>query len=52
MVKAMTDRSQQQTWLSAIAEAAKRQQLDLPPFDGYGMGALRSATTAVVGLSR
>jgi len=46
MVKTMTDRSQQQTWLCAIAEAAKRQHLELPPFDGYGMGALRSAMTA------
>src|SRR5207245_8413569 len=37
---------QQQTWLSAIAEAAKLQHLELPPFDQYGMGALRSTTTA------
>ena len=29
MVKSMTDRPQQQTWLSAIAEAAKHQQLDV-----------------------
>jgi hypothetical protein len=42
----MTDQSQQQTWLSAIAEAAKLQRLELPAFDQYGMGALRSATTA------
>jgi hypothetical protein len=41
----MTDRSQQQTWLGAIAEAAKLQRLELPSFDGYGMGALRSAKT-------
>ncbi len=41
-----TDRSQQQTWLSAIAETAKRQQVELPLFDQYGMGALRCATTA------
>ena len=46
MVRTMTDRSQRQTWLSAIAEAAKHQQLELPPFDAFGMGALRSATTA------
>jgi len=42
-MKTMTDRPQRQTWLSAIAEAAELQRLELPPFDGYGMGALRSA---------
>ena len=46
MMRTLTDQSQQQTWLSALAEGAKLQQLELPPFDGYGMGALRSATTA------
>ena len=46
MMKTMNDWSQQQTWLSAIAEAATLQRLELPPFDGYGMGALRSALTA------
>jgi hypothetical protein len=45
-MKTTTDRPQQQTWLGAIAEAAKHQGLELPPFDGFGMGTLRSATTA------
>jgi hypothetical protein len=40
-----TDRSRRLTWLSAIAEAAKLEQIVLPSFDGYGMGALRSAAT-------
>lgn len=42
----MTDRSPRETWLGAIADAAKLQQIELPPFDLYGMGALRSAATA------
>jgi len=46
MVRTMTDHSHQQTWLSAIVEAARRQQLEFPSFDGYGMGTMRSATTA------
>jgi hypothetical protein len=45
-MKTTTDGAQQQTWLGAIAAAAKHQQLELPPFDRYGMGTLRSATTA------
>ena len=44
--KTMADQPQQRTWLRALAEAAKLQHLELPPFDQYGMGALRSATTA------
>ncbi len=43
---ATPDRAQRRTWLSALAEAARLQQVNLPSFDGYGMGALRSATTA------
>jgi hypothetical protein len=46
MMKTMPDRPGQPTWLGAIAEAAKSQGLELPAIDGYGMGALRSATTA------
>src|SRR5262245_35116057 len=43
-MKAMTDQSQQQTWLGTLAEVAKVQGFALPPFDQSGMGALRSAT--------
>ena len=46
MKKTMTNQAEPQSWLSAIAEAAKLQGFELPPFDGYGMGTLRSATTA------
>jgi hypothetical protein len=46
MMKTMTGRSPQKTWLGAIDEAARLQGLELPSFNGYGMGALRSATTA------
>src|SRR5438445_5097680 len=46
LMKTMTDQLRQSTWLSALAEAAKVQGVELPSFDGYGMGALRSATTA------
>lgn len=38
--------SPRKTWLNAIAAAAKLNGFELPPFDGYGMGALRSATTS------
>jgi hypothetical protein len=34
------------TWLKAIAEAARLQRVELPSFDGFGMGTLRTATTA------
>jgi hypothetical protein len=42
----MIETSRQLTWLSAIANAAKLQRIELPSFDAYGMGALRSTTTA------
>jgi Zn-dependent peptidase ImmA (M78 family) len=41
----MTEQSPRQTWLSAMAETARREGFELPSFDGYGMGALRSGTT-------
>ncbi len=37
---------QRTTWRKAIAEAAKVQPVELPPFDGYGMGTLRTKATA------
>jgi hypothetical protein len=46
VMKKTTDRSHGPTWLSAIAEAAKGERLPLPAFEAYGMGAMRSATTA------
>ncbi|HVA51226.1 MAG TPA: hypothetical protein VNH11_33095 [Pirellulales bacterium] len=42
----MADRSPRKTWLGAIAEAATLQRIELPAFDRYGMGAVRSTTTA------
>jgi len=41
----MNDGRQKQTWLSALAEAAKEQGFELPTYDVYGMGSLRSVTT-------
>lgn len=41
-----SDAASRQTWLGAIADVARLQRVELPPFDQYGMGALRSATTA------
>lgn len=41
-----SDAAPRQTWLRAIADAARGQRIELPAFGQYGMGALRSATTA------
>lgn len=46
MMKTTNGRAKGQTWLNALAEAAKLQGLELPRFDEWGMGALRSSTTA------
>ena len=42
MHKAVT----QESWLKAIADAAREQHLALPPFTGGAMGTARSATVA------
>jgi len=46
LMKTRPDRSRQSTWLGALAEAAKAQGIELPSFNGYGMGALRSTSTS------
>src|SRR5262249_37192796 len=45
MMNQRTDSLRRQTWLNAVAEAAKLQDVELPPFDEFGMGALRSTAT-------
>jgi hypothetical protein len=46
MMETITEQSEQRTWLHAVAEAAHLQRVELPRFDSYGMGALRSGSTA------
>src|SRR5262245_24020231 len=41
----MNDEVRAQTWLAALTAAAKQQQFELPAFNVYGMGSLRSETT-------
>jgi Zn-dependent peptidase ImmA (M78 family) len=43
--KTMTEK-RQSSWLSAIAEAAKEQRVQLPPFTGHEMGRVRTESTA------
>jgi hypothetical protein len=45
-MKKMTSNSRQQSWLSAIAEAAKEQAVALPSFTGHAMGSARTASIA------
>ena len=42
----MTDPLQQQSWLRALAEAAKEQGVSLPSFTGHAMGSARSVSSA------
>jgi hypothetical protein len=46
MKKTMSKTLQQQSWLRALAEAARQQSLTLPPFTGHAMGGARTLSVA------
>jgi hypothetical protein len=46
MKKMTTEHPRQQSWLKAIAQAAKEQGVSLPSFTGHAMGSARSVSVA------
>jgi hypothetical protein len=46
MKKTMSNPLRQQSWLPALAEAAKEQNLALPSFTGHAMGGARTVSVA------